>query len=153
MDSSCSALLLSAVLKKNPLQPTRSPFFNSLSKVDTTSCAQNLWRSKYNIRTQLAELTQKHGNSNIHLSDDQSAFMREKQAASSRKRLGGMGCDDSFAFKCGKVLLDESSLCFLRGESTLGAALFAMEVGSAQWRQRWAEYIAWLESEVEGAFG
>uniref|UniRef100_A0A7S0GED4 Uncharacterized protein n=1 Tax=Proboscia inermis TaxID=420281 RepID=A0A7S0GED4_9STRA len=89
------------------------------------------------------------GNGCIHLTDDQSAALagwsNDGGRVGNGPEGGGMNyaCDSSYAYHCARVLLDPSSVAFLRSASVI----------SPSFPDRFEEYSAWLADPAATAGG
>ena len=105
--------------------------------VDASETGGALWSSKYRVREQLRREVGGLGNCCVHLTDDQTAALRGGGASG-----GGYACDSSYAYHCARVLLDESSVRFLRrrgrGRARVRGALRGVrELARARGRAGW----------------
>jgi hypothetical protein len=99
--------------------------------IDVAECNSNLWSGKYIIRNELAKMSGNPGNSCIHITDDQSSLFDDSGRIIIDKPLGrGMACNDSYAYKCAKVLLNPSSQAFLNSD-----IIAALEFGGVEFRR------------------
>lgn len=110
--------------------------------VDVSTATSSLWSGKYAVRRTLASKSGNPGNSCIHLTDAQGAtLLAAYQRGERRPGVGGMSCDDSFAYACARALLHPASLKWL--ESGAGG-LATEDSGSPAFRQAWSRYSQWL---------
>ena len=113
--------------------------------VDVSTATTSLWRAKYTIRCSLAEQSGNPGNSCMHLTDEQSDATLVAYRAGHRQSNSGMACDGSFAYTCARALLHPASLDWLNSRDLQG-----MGLGSAEFRQAWGRYTAWLHEPPAG---
>lgn len=121
---------------------------------DVSEATSSLWSSKYGIRRTLATRSGNPGNSCIHLTDEQDAALLAEHRSGARRRAGGMGCDDSYAFACARALLHPASITWL---SSGAGGLAKQDMGGTAFRNAWMRYTAWLhepapEGIAEGEF-
>jgi hypothetical protein len=107
--------------------------------VDASETNGALWNSKYRIRERLRREVGGLGNCCVHLTDDQAAALKHGGGGGK----GSYSCSSSYAYHCARVLLDESSVCFLK----------AADAAAPAFEGRFAAYEAWLAREDAPAGG
>ena len=101
---------------------------------DVSGATSSLWASKYALRRTLATRSGNPGNSCIHLTDEQHAPVLDAHRRGERRRAGGMGCDDSYAFACARALLHPASVEWINSGA---AGLARQDVGGVAFRAAW----------------
>jgi hypothetical protein len=82
----------------------------------------------------------------MHITDSQSSIVSPAGIAKVANS-GGYSCDDSYAYKCSKVLMNPSSLQFLNSPD--GVDIAGVTFGSVQFRAMWKQYVEWLDADSE----
>ena len=104
---------------------------------DVSEATSSLWASKYVLRRTLAMRSGNPGNSCIHLTDEQDATVLASHRRGERRRAGGMGCDDSYAFACGRALLHPTSIEWINSGA---AGLAQQDMDGDAFRAAWRRY-------------
>eukprot|EP00668_Euglena_longa_P005434 GGOE01006406.1.p1 GENE.GGOE01006406.1~~GGOE01006406.1.p1 ORF type:complete len:258 (-),score=64.46 GGOE01006406.1:259-1032(-) len=113
--------------------------------VDAANAPQ-LWQRKYAVRARMADATGNAGNSCIHLTDNQQRVIPHHRSGGG----GALGCDDSYAFSCGRCLLHPASLHFL---NEVGRRIDLADPSSVPEVQRFTDWLldpAFVDFTQEG---